>query len=190
VQAKKMNDIFENDRKFKEAIGAFIIAFSELEFGLAILCTLTEFDPRHKDKFLSKYIGYSFEQKRNTLSDFIKKELTEIEKIWCKINTDIGQINRERRFIAHGFMTYSLPNENISTYVKEKGKIVEQKQSIEKIEGLTKTLNEINTGRNGINGEFHTQFTKMRIDKWNDLVIEKNRIVYRVNNEIISQWKG
>jgi hypothetical protein len=64
VQAKKMNDIFENDRKFKEAIGAFIIAFSELEFGLAILCTLTEFDPRNKDKFLSKYIGYSFEQKR------------------------------------------------------------------------------------------------------------------------------
>lgn len=46
---KKMNDILENDRKFKEAIGAFIIAFSELEFGLAILCTLTEFDPRHKD---------------------------------------------------------------------------------------------------------------------------------------------
>lgn len=185
-----MNDIFENDKKFKEAIGAFIIAFSELEFGLAILCTLTEFDPRNKDRFLSKYIGYSFEQKRKTLSDYIKKELSEIENIWNKINTDIGQINRERRFIAHGFMTYSLPNENISTFVKEKGDIVKQRQSVEKIEDLTKTLHEINAGRNGVNGEFHTQFTKMRIDKWNELVIEKNRIIYKVNNEIISRWKG
>lgn len=184
-----MNDIFGNDLKFKEAIGEFIIAFSELEFGLAILCTLTEFNPRQKNIFFLKHLGYSFEQ-RNTLNDFIKKELPEIQKIWSKINTDIGQINRERRFITHGFMTYSLPNENISTYVRERGKVVEQKQAVEKIKDLTKRIYEINTGSNGVNGEFHTQFTKIRIDKWNELVIKKNRIVYRVHNEIISQWKG
>jgi hypothetical protein len=30
-----MIDVRKNDKEFKEAIGAFIIAFSELEYGLA-----------------------------------------------------------------------------------------------------------------------------------------------------------
>jgi hypothetical protein len=56
-------DIIKNDKDFKEAIGAFIIAFSELEFGLVDLCSMTDFDLRQKDKYFIKYLGYPFEQK-------------------------------------------------------------------------------------------------------------------------------
>lgn len=185
-----MRDLYENDRKFKEAIGAFMISFSELEFGLAILCTLTEFDPRTKDKYLPKFIGLSFERKRNIITDFIKERLPILQEIWEKINSNIGQINRERRFIAHGILSYSLPNEQIRSYIKEKGNIVENKLSIEQIDELTAKLHEINTGKNGVNGEFHTNFTKERIDDWNKLVSNENRIIYKVNNEIISEWNG
>ena len=56
-------DLWKNDKDFKEAIGEFVIAFSELEFGLVFLCSMTEFDLRQKDKYVTKYLGYSFEQK-------------------------------------------------------------------------------------------------------------------------------
>ena len=47
-----MADLWENDKKFKESIGSFVIAFSELEFGLAFLCSITEFDLRRMDELL------------------------------------------------------------------------------------------------------------------------------------------
>ncbi|OFY97443.1 MAG: hypothetical protein A2546_06535 [Sphingobacteriia bacterium RIFOXYD2_FULL_35_12] len=52
-----MNDIWKNDKDFKQAIGGFIIAFSELEFGLVFLCTMTEFDIRKSNSYTSKYLG-------------------------------------------------------------------------------------------------------------------------------------
>jgi hypothetical protein len=185
-----MIDVWKNDKEFKEAIGAFIIAFSELEYGLAFLCSMTEFDLRFKDSYLVKYIGFSFEQKVRILTEFIDENLAEIKLIWDKLKGEIGQLNRERRFLAHGFMTYYLPNETITTYVKEGGKIVQKKQTLQEIKSLTNKLQHVNTGENGINGEFHTLFAKTRINKWNELVNDDAKIVYRVNSEIISDWKG
>jgi hypothetical protein len=43
-----MNPRLIEDKKFKEAIGAFIITFSELEYSLADLGSMTEFDLRKK----------------------------------------------------------------------------------------------------------------------------------------------
>lgn len=185
-----MTDIWKNDKEFKEVIGAFIIAFSELEYGLAFLCSMTEFDLRFKDNYLVKYIGFSFEQKVRHMTEFIDEHLTEVKPVWDKLKGEIGQLNRERRFLAHGFMTYYLPHETITTYIKEGKKIVEKTHTLKEIKDLTNRLHHANTGENGINGEFHTLFAKTRINKWNELVNDDAKIVYRVNSEIISDWKG
>ena len=186
----KKTDVWKNDKNFKEAIGSFIIAFSELEFGLVFLCSLTEFDIRKKNEYVTKYLGFTFERKIQHLTDFIFENLDELTPIWKKIKNEIGQLNRERRFLVHGFMTYYLPHETITTHVKENGKITTKKQTLDEIKGFTDRLRHLNTGENGINGEFHTQFTKARIDKWNDIVNDDNKIIYRVNNKIISKWTG
>lgn len=185
-----MTDIWKNNKEFKEAIGAFIIAFSKLEFGLVFLCSMTEFDVRKKEEYVTKYLGFTFERKMQHLTDFISENLNELEPVWEKLKNEIGQLNRERRFLVHGFMTYYLPHETITTHIKEKSKITTKKQTLEEIKGFTNRLHHLNTGENGINGEFHTLFTKTRIDKWNDLVNDNNKIIYKVNNEIISKWKG
>lgn len=185
-----MTDILKNDKEFKQAIGAFIIAFSELEFGLVFLCSMTEFDVRKKDEYVTKYLGFTFERKMQHLTDFISENMNELIPIWEKLKNEIGQLNRERRFLVHGFMTYYLPHETITTHVKENGKVTTKKQTLEEIRGFTNRLHHLNTGQNGINGEFHTLFTKTRIDKWNDLVNDDNKIIYRVNNEVISKWTG
>ena len=183
-------DILKSDKDFKEAVGAFIIAFSELEFGLGFLCSMTEFDLRHKDSYIPKYLGLSFEQKIRHLSEFIDSYLSEISQIWGNIKMEIGVLNRERRFFAHRFMSYSLPHESITTHVKEKGQIVTKRQTLEEIKSYINRIHHLNTGKNGINGEFHTLFTKARVNKWYSLVNDEAKIVYRVNGAIISDWKG
>ncbi|WP_275316472.1 hypothetical protein [Tenacibaculum bernardetii] len=185
-----MEDIFKNDKEFKEAIGAYIIAFSELEFGLASLCTATEFDLRLKNNHLMKYMGFSFDKKMKHLSDFINTHLIELKPTWDIIKNEVGQLNRERRFLAHGFMSYTLPRETITTHIKENGKIVTQNQTLKKIKNLTNRLEHVKTGKNGINGEFHTEFMKARINKWNELVNDYAKITYKINNKIVSDWKG
>lgn len=185
-----MTELWKNDKLFKEAIGSFIIAFSELEFGLVFLCSMTEFDVRKKDQYFTKYSGFTFEMKIKHLTNFISENLNELLPIWWKLKNEIGQLNRERRFLVHGFMTYCLPSETITTHVKENGTLTTKKLTLEDITNFTNRLLHLNTGENGINGDFHTLFMKTRIDKWNDLVNEKNKIVYRVNSEIISKWTG
>jgi hypothetical protein len=185
-----MSDILKNDKEFKEAIGSFIIAFSELEFGLVFLCSMTEFDLKKKDTYIVKYLGFSFEQKVKHLTEFIDEHLTEIKSIWDNLKNEIGQLNRERRFLAHGFMAYALPKESITTYIKERGQVVTRKHTLGEIKNLTNRLHHLNTGEYGINGEFHTLFTKTRINKWNSLVNDENKIIYSANNVILSDWKG
>lgn len=185
-----MVKIWEKDKEFKEAIGAFIIAFSELEFGLVFLCCMTEFDLRKKDGYVTKYLGYSFEKKISHITEFIEEHLAEIKPTWDILKTEIGKLNRERRFLAHGFMTYFLPNESITTYIRESGQLTGKKQTLEEIKSYIDRLHHLKSGENGVNGNFHTLFSKTRINKWNNLVNDDAKIIYRVNSEIISDWKG
>lgn len=185
-----MTDIWKNDKEFKQAIGAFIIAFSELEFGLVFLCTMTEFDLRKSNTYITKYMGFSFEKKMDRVSEFINEHLIEIKPIWDKLKDEIRQLNRERRFLAHGFLNYFLPAKKITTHIKENGQIISKELTLQEIIILTSRLHILNTGENGINGAFHTLFTKTRIDKWNELVNDESKIIYEVNNQVLSAWKG
>ena len=91
-----MTDLFKNSKDFKEAIGAFIIAFSELEFGLVFLCTMTEFDVRQKDKYITKYLGFAFDKKVQHLTKFIDEYLSEIKPTWNKLKTEIALYKSEQ----------------------------------------------------------------------------------------------
>ncbi|GAB2678188.1 hypothetical protein GCM10027036_34790 [Flavihumibacter cheonanensis] len=185
-----MANIFDNDKEFKASIGAFVIAFSEFEFGLNYLCDLTEFDLYNKDYYVVKYLGMTFESKMKTINDYIDIHMKEFSLKWERIKSEVGPINKERRYIVHGFMDYYLPNESIRTYVKEKGEIISKDLSIKHIKNLTNKLHHLNNGEHGIKGQFHIDFTKRRVDKWNELVNDKFKIVYKVNSDIVSEWKG
>ena len=185
-----MINILDKDKEFKEAIGSFIIAFSQLEFGLVFLCAMTEFDIRQKDNYVIKYLGFTFEKKVIHLTEFIDEHLSEMKLIWDKLKIEIRQLNNERRFLVHGFMTYYLPKENITTHIKEGKAITTKKQTLKEIKDYTNRLHHLNTGEYGINGEFHTMFTKARVNEWNNLVNDDSKIIYKVNDQILSDWKG
>ena len=185
-----MTDLFKNDKDFKEAVGEFIIAFSELEYGITCLSIMTEFELTKKDTYFIEHLAYSFEKRVKLLTAFIDNHLSKLKPIWDELKQEIGTINRERRFLAHGFFSYSLPNEHVYTHIRENGKIVEKKLTVAEIKALTQRLHKLNTGTNGINGEFHILFTKTRVNHWNNIVNDSHKITYTVNSEVITDWKG
>jgi hypothetical protein len=185
-----MTDLFKSDKDFKEAIGAFIIAFSEFEYGLVFLCSMTDFDPRQSVRYILKYLGYPFERKLQHLTEFIDEHLQELQPIWTKIKADIEQINTERRFLVHGFMNYSLPGETITTHVKGKKRILTKIHTLKDIKVLTDKLHHLNTGKMGIRGEFDTVFRTARFDNWNALVNDESKVIFKINGETVTGWKG
>jgi hypothetical protein len=50
-------ELYKNDKLFKEALGAFIIASSEMEFAITSLCSILGEDPRSHQKQLLDVFG-------------------------------------------------------------------------------------------------------------------------------------
>lgn len=185
-------ELTKNDKLFKESIGAFIIASSEMEFAITSLCSILGEDPRfHQQQFIDIF-GMTLTDKRELVGKFIKTHLPELKKEWININVEIGQINSDRRRLVHGFTQYFLPQEYIETFVKNKksGKVEKKHFTVEDIKLLTNKIQHINTGKNGIFGEFHTKLFVARINLWNCKVESKMRMIYSVRNEILTDWKG
>lgn len=59
-----------------------MIAFSELEYGLAVLGSMTEFDLRNKSNYFVKHVGFTFERKVTNLSDFIEEKNERHRKVY------------------------------------------------------------------------------------------------------------
>lgn len=151
-----MDNILLADKKFKEAIGAFTISFSSLEFGLARIAALLEFQNNEGDYDLLKNMGYPFGTKVEKISKHINLNFTQFKTSWNELKKEIGDVNRERRFITHGIIFDSLYQGNgVTARIKEKNKVSIKTLDTETIITLTKKLHNLNTGRNGINGEFY-----------------------------------
>jgi hypothetical protein len=183
-------DDLEREKKFKESIGAFVIEFSKLEFGLVELCALTEFNIHKKNEYISKYMGYTFVKKISIISDTIKNCFPELQETWNKLESKIKEINSYRRYIIHGIIDYSFQDETTTSYVKSKKQISKNELTVEKIDDITNQVSILNTGEYGILGDFHTLFTTARVNQWNTIVSDENKIVYKVNDIMLSDWKG
>lgn len=183
-------EVGERNRAYKEAIGSFVIAFSQVEYGLAFLCSMSDFDLSKRDENLFKYVGFGFQQKMDHLNSFINDRMPEIVSTWNELRPVLNLINSERRYLVHGIPQYFIPNEFIRTIIKGKRGMIFKTFTLEEIKKLTNSLHELNTGKNGISGEFYLQFTRIRIDQWNDLVNDNFKMKYEVNGKILSKWKG
>jgi hypothetical protein len=79
----------------------------------------------------------------------------------------------------------------ITTYIQEGGRLTAKEFTLEEIKAASNDLAIVSSGDNGINGEFRTTLTKATVDQWNSAAIDNSlKIVYRMNGEIISEWKG
>lgn len=182
-------NIFERHKDFKEAIGSFILAFSELEFGLGIICSFTEFDLLAREQTLPTYLGLTLENKKKAITEYIKKYEPELRPTWDKIKSEIEFLNEQRRYIAHGIERIYV-NDSLRAIVKVGQQLGEKHLTMDEVVKWTDRLHNVNTGDNGIIGEFYLDFVKRSINRWNRYVVKDYRITYTVNSEIVSEWKG
>lgn len=183
-------ELSKNDKLFKEAIGAFVIASSELEFAIARLCSIIGIDPRQHRSQFNEILGLPMDKKRKQISTFIKNNIPNLHDEWTVINEKIGQINVDRRHLVHGFSQYILPREQIETYIKLNGRVAKKQYSLIDIKSLTNKIHHINTGENGIRVVFFTKLFVARINLWNESAVSKNRMVFKVKDVILTDWKG
>ncbi len=184
-----MKNLYERHRDFKEAIGSFILAFSELEFGLGILCSMTEFNLLTREQTLPTYLSLTLENKKKTITDYINKYETELKPTWDKIKQEISFLNEQRRYIAHGIERVYV-NDNLRAIVKVGQQLEEKTLTIEEVKKWTDRLHHVNTGENGIIGNFYLDFVRRSVNRWNRYVIEDHRIVYTVDGKTVTDWKG
>lgn len=182
-------NIFERHKDFKEAIGSFILAFSELEVGLGIICSFTEFNLLTREQNLPTYLGLTLENKKKTISDYIKRYEPKIKPTWDRIKNEIEFLNEQRRYIAHGIESVYV-NDSLRAIVKVGQRLEGKQLTIQDVKKWTDRLHHVNTGEHGIIGEFYLDFARRSINRWNKFVIEDFRITYTVNNKIVSDWKG
>lgn len=166
-----------------------MLAFSQLEFGLGILCTFTEFDILRKDEHLPQYLGMTLDNKKRTISDYLNKYEKELIPTWVKIKAEIDFLNHQRRFIAHGIQQVFV-DDKLTAMVKVGNQLEQKTLTIDEVDGWTNRIQHVNTGEQGILGEFYFNFVTKSVNRWNNHVVEELRIVYRVNDKIESEWKG
>jgi hypothetical protein len=184
-----MRDIFENQNKFQKAIGGFIIKFTELEFSLLYYCGLID-NPKNQNISIREHIGTELEKRRKKITKFIHLNLPEISLSWDKINTQIGIINNERHFLIHGIGSTSFFQDSIKAIIKQKGELKIREFSINDINNLSNQIAHILTGDNGLTGEFLTEFSTKRFNLYNSLSEGDDKIIYSVNDVVLTEYKG
>lgn len=184
-----MNVSFENLEKFRNALGSLVIEFSKLEFSLTYYCAIIE-NPYNHTVELRNYLGSELEAKRNKVKSFIYTNLVDLKTEWDVINSKIGSINQERRHLIHGIGRSYFLLDAIKTIIKKGDEIVSKQYAVEDIKIITNKLSHLLTGENGLEGEFLTKFTTQLFDHLNKNVSDDKKVVYRVNGEILTEWKG
>ena len=184
-----MNVSFENVEKFEKALGSLVIEFSKLEFSLTYYCALIE-NPYNHTAVLRKYLGSELKAKRNKIKSFIYTNLEDLKTEWDVINSKIGSINQERRHLIHGIGRSYFLLDAIKTIIKKGDEIVSKEYSVNDIKIITDKLSHLLTGDNGLEGEFLVKFTSQLFDNLNKKVLDDKKVVYRVNGEILTEWKG
>ena len=184
-----MNDPKKRE-KFLREIGQFSISFSKLEDGVSELASFSIEDIRYWEVRYEEVYGLNLGVKRDLVKKFIKAELPKLYPEWQDINTEIGELNHHRRHLIHGTGNSYLFREPITTIIKSKNELERATYSISEIRALTNRIGHVCTGDNGIQGHFSTKFKTAAINWHNSRKEPHQRIIYKVNNTIQTDWKG
>lgn len=176
---------WKNKVEIEKLLGRFTMQFSKLEFGLFFLCALTENDMINYQNYIEKYLKLSFGDKRDYLKEYIKNNLSSIYPTWTNINVEIGIINELRRHLIHGIGHSNLFQPEFKTMVSKSNKIDYKSFNKSDLLKIIGQVAEINTGANGICGNFNTQFTSQRILLHNLSCNSEKKIIYMNNDYVL-----
>jgi hypothetical protein len=185
----KLNDWDIRD-KFIREIGSFTINFSKLEIGISELAAYTIDDLRYWEIKYNETYGLSLKNNRDLIKKFIQKEIPKLLPTWELINIEIGVLNHSRRHLIHGSGRSYLLHEPIITTIKNNGEFEKREFSVSDIKKLNSKIAHLCTGENGICGHFSTLFKTTAFNWHNENSQNHHKIIYKVNNETQTDWKG
>jgi len=181
-------DLFEKHKELKASIGNFVTEFSVMEYGLGIICTFAEFDLMRKEEHLADYLGLALDQKKRKITDYIDKYEPNLSHTWDGLKRTIDDLNKKRRFIAHGIQQVFV-DDSIVANVRVGKKLETRRLTKEEIDGWTSELHELNSGSNGIVGSFYIDFVRRSVNRWNEHVKDELKMKYLVNDVLVTSGR-
>jgi hypothetical protein len=109
---------------------------------------------------------------------------------WDSINSKLGQINQNRRFLVHGIGRTNFYHHSVKAFVPRKESYDLKEFSVDDIKDLSNQISHLLTGKDGLSGDFLIDFSTKRFDRHNRTTFNRNKIVYRVNNKILTEYSG
>ncbi len=185
---RQMINQLESSAQFEIALGKFIKRFSELEYSLLYYWSLID-DPKNQNLVVKENFGSSFDDRRKKVTKYINNNLPELTERWKNINNKLTTINKERRYLIHGLGLSNFNNNTIKAVIKLNNQINVKIFTVAQINILLNEIAHILTGNDGLEGEFLIDFTTIRFNKYNSLN-PIGKIVYRVNDKILTSYKG
>lgn len=170
-----MSKVHKTDIEFKKWVGEFVIAFSELEHGIAQLCALSNrLDNSTYDADMVRFTGMRTIDKLNFLSKSLADHYPELAVIWKDHKTKLDRLNHERRFIVHGIYFYTI-GEEVPALIKvgksdKRARFSGKYVKISELKRMCNELHYLNSGENGINGEL-----------WEKLLLKRHEIRTSLN---------
>ncbi|MHA8085855.1 hypothetical protein U8695_09825 [Aquirufa antheringensis] len=178
----------ESNTQFEIALGKFIKKFSELEYSLLYYWSLID-DPKNQNLVVKLNFGSSFDDRRKKVTKYINNNLPELSERWKNINNKLTTINKERRYLIHGLGLSNFNNNTIKAVIKLNNQINVKIFTEAQINVLLNEIAHVLTGNDGLEGEFLIDFTTIRFNEYNSLNAI-GKIVYRVNDKILTSYKG
>lgn len=162
-----VSDIVEVDNEFKRWVGEFVIAFSQLEHGIAELCTMSKnINNDTYEEDMVTFIGMKTSDKLKTLSNQLKDNYPDLIEIWAELKPKIDRLNHERRFIVHGIYFYTI-GDDVPALIKvgrrNNTRLDGKRITISKMKGLCNEVYQLISGKNGVNGEFWEKLGDARV---------------------------
>lgn len=185
---RQMINQLESSAQFEIALGKFIKRFSELEYSLLYYWSLID-DPKNQNLVVKENFGSSFDDRRKKVTKYINNNLPELTERWKNINNKLTTINKERRYLIHGLGLSNFNNNTIKAVIKLNNQINVKIFTVAQINILLNEIAHILTGNDGLEGEFLIDFTTIRFNEYNSLNAI-GKIVYRVNDKILTSYKG
>lgn len=183
-----MIQYLETKRQFQCALGKFAFEFAELEYALLYYWGIIE-DPKNQNLIIEENIGSDFEARRKKVTTFIHKNLPNLNSKWNTINKKLSEINLERRYLIHGIGLANFNENAITAAIRHKGTLKPKKFSIDDIKRISNDIAHLLTGVDGLSGEFLIEFSTHRLNHYNEHTAD-SKIIYQVNNKILTDYKG
>jgi len=148
-------EIVNEDPELRKQLADFVIFFSTIENYISDFAYRSELFEGKRPNFRS-IAKKDLSEKREIIKSFINGKLPILMDLWNIINSRIGSLNNERKFLIHSVGLFNINSSYFNTGVKQNGRF--KIYSSSDIKKLNEQIDDLIFGDEGLASNFYSKF--------------------------------